>query len=491
MNFNSIEYYIFLILVLIVYYILKRNIYRNIWLLAASYFFYYKLDAKYAVLMLGITCITYICGRFMQNRREKRLFLFLGIAICLLILAIFKYCNFFLENINLLRNKLEMEAISMPISIILPIGISFYTFQAIGYVIDVYRGEMAAECNFFKYALYISFFPQLVAGPIERAGNMLPQFSEYHSLNEENVRKGGRLILFGLFEKIALADVSALYVNQVYNNIYSYHGLTLILATGLFAIQIYGDFAGYSNIARGSALLLGFRLSENFRAPYLSESPGEFYHRWHISLSTWFRDYIYYPMGGSRKGNVYVHLLVVMIVSGIWHGAAWHYILWGVFWGVVICIDKILKKRKCLENKEHLLRKIIGTGIIVCFGWGIFRVNSIADLGYLLQNILRFGGWNQFVAETCHIESAIYFKSISFGMLFIGTILMNMLLLGWIDARLKFCRKPFMMMEDVFYNIDKIKKNAIYVYMLVNIFLWTIISKGAYVATTDFIYFQF
>ena len=264
-----------------------------------------------------------------SRTRAKKLCIALSFIANLGVLGYFKYANFLLDNINALLAHLHVVYQAPAVDVLLPVGISFYTFQALGYTMDVYRGEIRAERNFFKYALFVSFFPQLVAGPIERSKNLLRQFDEKHHLNFESLRSGFILMLWGYFLKLVLSDRIAIFVDAVYGDPATYAGWYLIVASILFAFQIYCDFAGYSTIAKGAAEMMGFELMDNFNAPYYSRSVAEFWRRWHISLSGWFRDYLYIPLGGSRRGTLrkYVNLLIVFFVSGLWHGAQWAFVV--------------------------------------------------------------------------------------------------------------------------------------------------------------------
>ena len=314
MLFNSAQFLIFLPLTALIYYILPHKI-RYVWLLICSYYFYMCWNPAYALLMLFSTAVTYLCALALhgvqhgrraakrtqaQRDRLKKICVAASFTANLGVLAYFKYSNFFIENINALLAHLGAVWQAPTVDVLLPVGISFYTFQALGYTVDVYRGEMPAQKNFLKYALFVSFFPQLVAGPIERSANLLRQFDEKHTLRFSQLRSGFMLMLWGYFLKLVIADRAAIFVNAVYNDPAVYTGWYQIVASVLFAFQIYCDFAGYSIIARGAAEMMGFRLIDNFNAPYLSCSVSEFWRRWHISLSGWFRDYLYIPLGGSR-----------------------------------------------------------------------------------------------------------------------------------------------------------------------------------------------
>lgn len=354
MVFNSIDFLIFFPIVLMVYFIIPQKI-RYIWLLVTSYYFYMCWNAKYALLMLFSTVATYISGllieRIKQGRYDARKKIFLKksvVAGCFIInLAIlfwFKYVNFFIDIVVKGFSLFRIDVTPPAFDIILPVGISFYTFQALSYTMDVYRGEIYAEKNILRYALFVSFFPQLVAGPIERSKNLLTQLSVPRKVNFNDFVEGFLLILWGLFLKIVIADRTAVFVDKVYAEYNTYTGCFLIVATVLFAVQIYCDFYGYSTIAVGTAKMLGVQLMENFDAPYLSTSVAEFWRRWHISLTSWFKDYLYIPLGGSRKGKLrkYINKMIVFLVSGLWHGAQFSYVFWGGLNGFYQILGEVL-----------------------------------------------------------------------------------------------------------------------------------------------------
>lgn len=329
MLFNSIEFLIFFPIVVVVYFIIPDKI-KHLWLLIASYYFYMCWNAKYALLILASTIVTYISGILIDKVKNQTLLkksvVTASFVINLGILFYFKYINFMLVIFTRIFAKLHIQLNTPVFDIILPVGISFYTFQALSYTMDVYRGEIKAEKNFFRYALFVSFFPQLVAGPIERSKNLLKQLSVPQKFSFENMREGLLLMLWGYYLKLVLADRIAIFVDTVYGDYKTYPGMYLIVATMLFAVQIYCDFAGYSTIAMGTAKVLGVELMENFNAPYLSTSVAEFWRKWHISLTSWFKDYLYIPLGGSRKGKLrkYLNKMIVFLVSGLWHGQDFH-----------------------------------------------------------------------------------------------------------------------------------------------------------------------
>jgi len=387
--FNSIEFLAFFTFIASAYFVLP---YRLRWalLLAGSYYFYMSWRAEYGLLLLACTLLNYMCGLLIFNsesKLQKRIFLIISVAGSLGLLFMFKYAGFANETIRSLLRFFGTPYNAPYLNILLPVGISFFTFQALSYTIDVYRGQTKAERHFGIFALYISFFPQLVAGPIERSTNLLHQFYEKHKWESERVISGLKYIAWGLFKKIVIADRLAIYVDSVFNNVHQYHGFTLVLATYLFAFQIYCDFSGYSDVAVGAARVLGFRLMQNFNLPYFAVNVTDFWRRWHISLSTWLRDYLYIPLGGNRKGKLrtYINLIITMLLGGLWHGANWTFVIWGLYHGMLLAINKLTAGRRPLP---YALR-IIGTFHLVCAGWVMFRANSFADALFIYKNMFR------------------------------------------------------------------------------------------------------
>ncbi len=333
MLFNSIEFLIFFPIVSIVHFLIPHK-YRWVWLLLASYYFYMSWRIEYITLIWISTLIDYFAGRQMgktDDRKKKRKYLLLSLFANLGLLFTFKYWNFFTSSLNIVLRAMHITYEIPYLNVVLPVGISFYTFQTLSYTIDVYRGVKSTEKHLGIFALYVAFFPQLVAGPIERSTNLLPQFFEKHNIDWRRIVDGLKLMMWGMFKKVVIADRLAVFVDRVYGNPYDYTGLSHIVATIFFAFQIYCDFSGYSDIAIGSAQVLGFNLMDNFRRPYFSRSVSEFWRRWHISLSSWFRDYVYIPMGGNRVSPKRWHfnILTVFVVSGLWHGANWTFISQG------------------------------------------------------------------------------------------------------------------------------------------------------------------
>ncbi len=371
MLFNSYSFLLFFPAVCFIYFIFPKK-YQYVWLLVASYYFYMCWNAKYVLLLLFSTVITWCCGLVVEKfRRYRKLALAANFIFTLSILFLFKYFDFVVNNINRVLDLFSLHNLTPGFSLLLPVGISFYTFQALGYSVDVYRGEIPAEKNFLKYALFVSFFPQLVAGPIERSKSLLSQVGEKHTFSYERMRDGLLIMLWGYFLKIVIADRAAIYIDTVYGDLSTYGGCYIIIANLLFAVQVYCDFAGYSTIAVGAAKVMGFRLMENFNAPYLSGSIAEFWRNWHISLTSWFRDYLYIPLGGSRKGKLrkYINTMIVFLSSGLWHGANWNYIVWGGINGLYIIVGEILAPirdwmiRLLKLNKNSVGHKILSVTI--------------------------------------------------------------------------------------------------------------------------------
>lgn len=391
MLFNSIEFIIFLPITFILYWLLHRNLrWQNLFVVAASYVFYGWWDWKFLLLIAFTTLCSYASGRMIASCAEKsakaKAVMWTNIAINLLILGVFKYYDFFAQSFA--DAFLGGNADGMLLHLVLPVGISFYTFQALSYSIDVYRGTMHATRDVVAFTAYVSFFPQLVAGPIERATSLLPQFEHKRHFDYRTAVDGLRQMLWGFFKKMVVADSCALYVDEIFAHPDWYNGATLLTAAVLFTIQIYGDFSGYSDIAIGCAKLFGIRLRRNFNVPYFSRDIAEFWRRWHISLTTWFRDYIYIPLGGSRvpKGRVVLNTFVIFLVSGMWHGANWTFLAWGAYHAVLFLPLILLGKNRKYTNVVAAERKLptikelgqmVLTFLLAAMGWVLFRANSI------------------------------------------------------------------------------------------------------------------
>ena len=392
MLFNSLDYILFLIVFTIIFFLVKPK-YRWILLLTASYFFYMCWKWEFIFLIIFSTLVDFFCGMKMSKAmdlNQRKPFLFISLITNLGLLFFFKYFDFFSSSINQFSGS-NFE----PLSLILPMGISFYTFQTMAYSIDIYKGKINAETHLGKFALYVSFFPQLVAGPIERADKLLPQFqSNNNKFTFENFISGTTQVLFGLFKKVVVADLIAIYVESIYGTYELYTGFTLLFATYLFAIQIYCDFSGYTDIAIGSARILGYDLMENFKTPYFSKSITEFWRRWHISLSSWLRDYLYINLGGNRNGNIltYRNLMITMLLGGLWHGASWNFVIWGGLHGLFLGLERFFKYPSYIEAKSNIqkfLSAIISFNL-VCFAWIFFRAETLSKSLGIISRIFDF-----------------------------------------------------------------------------------------------------
>lgn len=390
MLFNSINFLIFFPIVSILYFAIPKKA-KNYWLLATSYFFYGCWDPRYIFLLLGTTIVTFIFSLLIQKFHEKKLQKLLCLCAVLVfnfgILFFFKYYDWIFTLIAKIFGYIHISLNFGKLNLTLPVGISFFTFQAVGYTIDVYRKEIYAERNFFKYALFVSFFPQLVAGPIERSKNLLKQLNETYSFDFKRIRDGLFTMLWGFFLKLVIADRAAILVDKVFENFRKYPGSSLLFATIIFAFQIYCDFAGYSTIAKGAGKVIGVNLMDNFASPYFSTSVKDFWRRWHISLSSWFRDYVYIPLGGSRcsKARKNLNVLAVMVLSGIWHGAGLSFIAWGALHGFFQIFDEITRN---LREKISKWILVPFTFAEVCLAWIFFRAESLLDSLRIVKKIV-------------------------------------------------------------------------------------------------------
>lgn len=394
MLFNSLTYLLFFPIICILYWSIIPK-YRNVILLIASYYFYMSWEPAYAILIIITSLSTWGCALLIdKNEKQKKMIIALCIIINLFILFTFKYYNF---AVNTITSTLSLAGFRLYIphsDFLLPVGISFYTFQCIGYIIDVYRKDIKPEKNLITYALFVSFFPQLVAGPIERAKNLLPQFLTKHTFDGDSFIDGLKMMIWGFFMKLCIAGNVAPYVDAVYNNVPNHNGTSFLLATSFFTFQIFCDFGGYSLIAIGTAKCLGFKLMQNFNHPYLSLSVKEFWRRWHISLSSWFSDYVYIPLGGSRCNQIkhYRNLLITMLTSGLWHGANWTFVCWGGLHGLyLICnsyYSKITKKRIIAPK----FIRIVFTFSFISLAWIFFRANSITEAFTIITSIITSHG---------------------------------------------------------------------------------------------------
>lgn len=440
MNFNSLGYILLLPCAAIVYRALPGKA-KNVLLLIISYAFYMCWQPKYALLLLFITCLSYFAAKAVdktERTRAKKLRLALFVILGFTPLFIYKYYNFFCGLIESALAAAGMKLSLGALDIVLPIGISFYSFQAVGYVIDVYREKTPVEKDLLTYALFISFFPQISAGPIGRAPQLMPQIREHRNADWQDIHEGLILFAWGLFKKMVIADQLAIIVNAAFNSPASCSSLQLFIASICFSVQIYCDFSGYSDMAIGSARFFGIRLMRNFDAPYLSRSVKEFWRRWHISLSSWFRDYLYFPLGGSRKGYwiTLINVMIVFTVSGLWHGAAMTFVVWGALNGLFQVIGTLLSKQRIkLRHKLHIsddapllvLLQTVGTFVLMTIAWTFFRANSLYDALFILKRIaLGFVGRSPLPFE---------FASLSLSIPMIFIVSLSIVLLAYTSIR--------------------------------------------------------
>lgn len=398
MLFHTWPFALFFIVLYPIYLAVKNTRLRLPLLLAASYFFYACFNPLYPILILYSSLVDYAAATAMERWGRSRSWLLVSIVNNLGLLSFFKYGAFITDNINALLFWLGIPYIVPQPGILLPVGLSFYTFQSMTYTIEYYRGNIEREKNFLTYAAFVSFFPRLVAGPIERAKNLLPQLRRTPEVAPRDVADGLSLFVVGLFKKIALADYLALYVDKVYGAPEQYQSPALILATFLFCWQVYFDFSGYTDMARGIARMMGVRLMLNFNNPYLATGLGEFWQRWHISLSSWFKDYVYIPLGGNRKGrfNTYRNMFLTMVISGLWHGAAWTFVLWGVVHALGRCVTRELETTSFYRQKvPRIVKQLLVFGFVT-FAWIFFRAESITDARLIVARIFSSGAANPY-----------------------------------------------------------------------------------------------
>lgn len=496
MLFNSYDFMLFFPFVVCILFVVPKS-FRVVWLVIVSYYFYMSWNPSYALLLLCSTVLTYCGGRVLERfsqiensqRREryKKAAVAANILINIGILVIFKYTNFILINMSHILRLFRIEIPDITVDLLLPVGISFYTFQVVGYIMDVYRGETRAEKNFLQYVLFVSFFPQLISGPIQRAGNFLPQIRNLQTaklFQFERVRDGILLMLWGFFEKLVIADRINILVNTVYDAYSNYGFIEIFVATILLAFQIYCDFDGYTNIARGAAQIMGFSVIKNFAQPYLAISIKQFWRSWHISLTSWFTDYIYIPLGGSRKGlfKKYRNIAIVFLVSGLWHGAGWCYILWGLLHAMYqIAGDRkqrVISRLTGKGQEEKLLpvstkiRKAVSVFLLVDFAWLFFRADSASDALAMIRQMF-----------TSVMNSSILSLGLDAAEWII--LLLALLILLVVD-----------LLQGKGYSIFALlqRQEKWFQYLLYLGLVWFIVLFGIYGGTYDaskFIYFQF
>ena len=398
MLFSTAAFAVFMTVTFLAYWLLPHK-YRWIFILMANAWFYISYDVRYLAVILVTMLASYICAILIEKQdvaKKKKIIMTTGVVVTLSLLLVFKYLNFALYTVAKVLNRLSIPMQETTLRLIMPVGISFYTFMAVGYIIDVYKGKTQAVRHFGKYAIFVSFFPNISSGPIERAGHFIPQIDKEKTFDYDSVVYGARLLLLGLIKKIVIADMMTKYVDEVFNKVPQHHGICFAWATLLYTFQIYCDFSGYSDMAIGVARMLGFDLLTNFRQPYLSSSIKEFWGRWHISLSTWFRDYVYIPLGGNRcsKTRRDLNLLITFLCSGLWHGASWTFVLWGGIHGICQIIENRIKdatgltreKEKTLTKPVKVLLTLL-TFCIVSYAWMFFRANSISEAFYIVRSM--------------------------------------------------------------------------------------------------------
>lgn len=437
MLFNSFAFLIFFPVVTVLFYLIPHK-FRWIILLIASYYFYMSWDAMLVILILGTTAISYLAGLVIDttgSKAVKKTAAVIAVVGSLAVLFFFKYFNFLSSSIGSLLGCFGMATDWVVFDILLPVGISFYTFQTLSYVIDIYKGRIKAERHFGYYALFVSFFPQLVAGPIERPENLIPQLKQKVTLKSENITIGLKYMVIGFFKKVVIADTLGMVVNSVYNSPSNANGLGVLIATILFAVQILCDFDGYTNIAIGAAKLLGMDLMKNFDDPYSARSIKGFWGRWHISLSTWFRDYVYIPLGGNRckKPRYLFNLFVTFLLSGLWHGANWTFVIWGAIHGVYQIVGALTagvrrKLRGKIGLEESAFLPVLQRGItfiLVCFAWLFFRANSVADCGILLNKL--FTDWSFSFSYVDGTFESIGINGVTFAFIAVGIAMLTVL----------------------------------------------------------------
>ena len=410
MLFNSIDFLFFLPIVFLLYwFVFNKNQWQNLLVVTASYIFYGWWDWRFLILIFITSLISFLSGllleHYQHSKKNQQYVSAANIIINLAILGVFKYYNFFIENLNALFDAIGFKLDWATINIVLPVGISFYTFQALSYTIDVYHKKLPATHNVIEFFAFISFFPQLVAGPIERASNLLPQFQKKRTFNYDLASDGMRQMLWGFFKKMVIADNCAISVNYIWTNYNDLPGIILFTGAILFSFQIYCDFSGYSDIAIGCARLFGFNLMRNFNYPYFSRSIPEFWRRWHISLTTWFRDYIYFPLGGSRcnKWKTIRNVYLVWAISGLWHGANWTFVCWGLYHGTLLAVYNLLNintkqvrdvaQDRKLPKLSELLQMVLTFSLAV-FGWIIFRSETLSEASGFITHMFRHSGIN-------------------------------------------------------------------------------------------------
>lgn len=470
MLFNSLTFLIFFIIVFIIYWLLNNDLKKqNILLLISSYIFYAWWDWRFLSLIIISSVIDYIVGLKIYNSEiNKKKWLIVSLIANLGLLSFFKYFNFFTQSFSDMVQMFGWQPNNLTLNIILPVGISFYTFQTLSYTIDIYRKSFKPTSNIISFFTYIAFFPQLVAGPIERASNLLPQIEKKRIFKKEWFNEGVIQILIGLFRKIVIADTLGAYVDTIYSDVSIYNSSSIILATFLYAFQIYYDFSGYSDIAIGTAKLLGFKFNQNFNLPYFSKSLTEFWRKWHMSLSYWLRDYLYISLGGNRKGIkiTYRNLMLTMLLGGLWHGSSWNFVIWGGIHGFILSLEKFLKSNKLISiPKKAGFLGYITTFLIVLISWVFFRSQDLNSAFIAIRKIFNFDLSFPFIGDITVVMNSLIVLSI--GVIFDLYLFKK-------NINLESFGKNF--------SILKISVISTIIIILINLF---------YSTSNNFIYFQF
>lgn len=413
MIFNSIQFILFYPLLFLLYYAIptKYGKVRNMYLLFVSYLLYMQWKPVYALVLLGVTVVTYFSALLVVKSSHPKRILTVGVLMSLLPLAFFKYFNFVNISVGKALSAVGLNYHLAGLNWAIPIGISFFTFQALGYLWDVYYKRQEVERDFLIYALFVSFFPSILSGPINKASLLIPQFKRNRSFFDyPKAVEGMRMLLWGMFAKVVVADRAGLYVDSIFNSYADYNGITCFVASLFYSVQIYADFAGYSLMAIGVGKTLGFDLTENFRRPYFAVSVTDFWHRWHISLSTWLKDYIYIPLGGSRCSKIrnYWNIFVTFLVSGIWHGANWTFVLWGILHGVTQILEKMLGQQKCNYGRFGKTVKIVVTFLLINFFWIFFRMPTLTEACGVIGSIFNFSQSMHVDYNLTHMAFAIF-----------------------------------------------------------------------------------
>lgn len=494
MLFNSLDFLIFFPVVTLLYFVLPQRV-RMPWLLVCSYYFYMCWNPTYALLIALSTVLTYVSGLAMARYpNHKKMAVALSFALNLSILALFKYAGFFTDIANWVLSWVDITVQNPAVSLVLPVGISFYTFQALSYTMDVYRGDIAVERSLMRYALFVSFFPQLVAGPIERSKNLLSQMQQPRAFDWYNARDGMLLMLWGLFVKMVIADRAALLVNTVYDNYTVYGARTLLIAAVLFALQIYGDFHSYSIIAKGAAQVLGFTLMDNFKQPLFARSIGDFWRRWHISLSGWFRDYLYLPLGGSRNGKwrTYRNTMIIFLVSGLWHGASLTFVVWGGIHGVLMILEiKYKAYRKAHPLQRELWQNAwVQRAVIALQIGGTVLLTALAQIFFRAQTIEQaWQIWVRIFTLSPNLEGSVSLLNLGINAKNAVVLGIAIALLLYVDYRKEVGKHSFVYPAQTDTLTAGLRNVTVALVLIFAILIFGI--YGSDYSASQFIYFQF